>query len=200
MIEYAHDEALPGRDEILVRLASHDRDVLLRILTQLCPCRNVCYDPEVWQRVVPIITSQWDFEVREAASHALGTLSGRARVDSRSGELLTAVAAEVPLSRLAYSQGLRPQVARGATWKTADHPKALREVPTLIEALAGADAVAANHAIVALCPADGRNPPKTVWRAIRDARRRRDVEARSRARLAVDKLDEHARACGRDHE
>ena len=198
MIEYVRDEALPDREEILARLASHDRDIVLRILTQLCPCRNVCYDADIWRRLVRMMTSRWDFDVREAASHALGTLSSRARVDSRSRALLAAVAAGVPLSRLAYPQWLRPQVARGATWQTAVYPKvALRDVPTLIEALASDDELAMRDAMAALCPSGGRHPPRRVWRAIAEHRGSLDADVRAKAARAVARLGEHARACGR---
>ena len=144
------------------------------------------------------MTSQWDFDVREAASHALGTLSSRARVDSRSRALLAAVAAGVPLSRLAYPQWLRPQVARGATWQTAVYPKvALRDVPTLIEALASDDELAMRDAMAALCPSGGRHPPRRVWRAIAEHRGSLDADVRAKAARAVARLGEHARACGR---
>ena len=41
LLEYVVDEALPDREEVLVRLASYDRDVVLRVLTLLCPCRSL---------------------------------------------------------------------------------------------------------------------------------------------------------------
>ena len=166
LLEYVRDEALPGRDEILARLASHDRDVLLRILTLMCPCRNACYDVDIWERLIAIGRSQWDGEVREAANHALGTVRDRCPVDTRSRALLDALATRTQLGRLLAPQWLRKQLARGATWQTAVYPKiALHDVPTLIESLASNDETSIADAIAALCPAD-RTPAKKVWRAI----------------------------------
>lgn len=199
MIEYIRDEALPGREDVLARLASHDRDVVLRILTLLCPCRNQCYDLEVWEQTLPIWTSQWDHAVREAAHHALLTVRDRARVDTRSRELLDALASRTSLGLHAYPRWILPQIEQGATWKTAVYPKiATRDVPTLIESLCG-DERAIRDAIVALCPTDGRRPSKKVWRAILDERRSPSADTRARAERAAVQLGAHARACGRTH-
>jgi hypothetical protein len=198
MIEYLHDEALPSREEILTRLDSHDRDVVLRILTLLCPCRNTCYDVEIWERMRAIGSSQWDSAVREAANHALGTVRDRCLVDTRSRELLDALASQRPLGRLVAPQWLRPQLARGASWRTAAYPKvALRDVPTLVESLASTDERAVADAVTALCPNDGHLPPKKVWRAILDQRGSADPVARAKALRAVARLEEHARMCTR---
>ena len=203
LLEYVRDEALPGRDEIVARLASHDREVVLRTLTLLCPCRNACYDVEVWSNTLPIWGSfggGWDFEVREAAHHALGTVQDRARVDSRSRDLLDALAARTRLGSRAYPQWFRRQAERGATWQTAVYPKlAAHEVPTLIELLASGNARSERDALAAICPNDGHRPSKKVWQAILDARRSPSADVRAKAVRAVVLLDAHAGACERAH-
>jgi hypothetical protein len=201
LLEYVRDEALPGREEILARLASHDRDVVLRILTLLCPCRNACYDVEIWERMIAIGSSQWDSEVREAANHALGTVRDRCPVDTRSRELLDALAAQTRFRRLLAPQWLRQQLANGATWTTAVYPKvALQDVPTLIESLSSNDERATLDAIAVLCPTNGRKPSKKVWRAILDARRSPDQTVRMKALRAGAVLDLHQKTCGTKHE
>ena len=199
LLEYVRDEALPGRDEILARLASHDRDVLLRILTLMCPCRNACYDVDIWERLIAIGRSQWDGEVREAANHALGTVRDRCPVDTRSRALLDALATRTQLGRLLAPQWLRKQLARGATWQTAVYPKiALHDVPTLIESLASNDETSIADAIAALCPAD-RTPAKKVWRAILGERRSVNADTRTKAERAARRLEAHAATCARAH-
>ena len=201
MLEYVRDEALPDREEILARLASHDRDVVLRILTLLCPCRNICYDVEIWDRMRTIGSSQWDSAVREAANHALGTVRDRCQVDTRSRDLLDALASQRPLGRLVAPQWLRPQLARGASWRTAAYPRvALRDVPTLVESLASTDERGVADAVTALCPNDGHLPPKKVWRAILDQCRSRDSGVRVKAARAAQRLEMHARSCTEAHE
>ena len=196
LLEYVRDEALPDREEILARLASHDRDVVLRILTLLCPCRNACYDVEVWERMLAIGSSQWDREVREAANHALGTVRDRCPVDTRSRELLDALAPQTRSRRLLAPQWLRRQLARGATWRTAVYPKvALQDVPTLIELLSSNDERAIGDATGVLCPANGRLPSKRVWRAIFDAQRSPDEGLRTKALRAGAVLGQHQVNC-----
>jgi hypothetical protein len=200
LLEYVRDEALPDREEILARLASHDRDVVLRILTLLCPCRNACYDVEIWERMLAIGSSQWDSEVREAANHALGTVRDRCPVDTRSRELLDALAAQTRFRRLLAPQWLRKQLAKGATWTTAVYPKvALQDVPTLIESLSSNDERAIRDAIAVLCPTNGRVPSKKVWRAILEARRSPDETLRTKAIRASAALDLHQKTCGTRH-
>jgi len=196
--DYVRDEALPGREDILARLASHDRDVVLRMLTLLCPCRNSCYDVMIWAELPDIWRSQWDFEVREAAHHALMTLRERSRVDVRSRELLDRLAGT--MGDGVYAPWLRRQLRRVPRERVRYPKVALRDVPTLIEALASGEVGQIRDAIAALCPADGRHPSKKVWRAIREQQRSADGDARAKARAATVKLDEHARRCVRDHE
>jgi hypothetical protein len=195
LLEYVRDEALPDRDEILARLASHDRDVVLRILTLLCPCRNACYDADVWSKLPAIRESQWDFEVREAASHAIGSLVERSRVDARSRELLAALRSRLgvglhapfrhrPVRRRVAHEPSAPKVAR-------------RDVPTLLELLSSGDDELVRDGLSALCPADGRHAAKRVWRAIFEAQRSPDETIRRKAARASVRMDEHARICGR---
>ena len=199
MIEYVVDEALPGRDEILARLASHDRDVVLRILTLLCPCRNDCYDVEIWEKVEPIWSSQWDHEVREAAFHAFGTIRDRSRVDVRSRRLLDELAAR--LGRWVYPHWFRLQMKKGVAPGDVRYPKAaIRDVPTLIELLSSDDESTVRESLAVLCPADGRHPAKRVWHAIRDAQRSPDEATRRKAIAASAALDAHQRDCGVKHE
>jgi hypothetical protein len=201
LLEYVRDEALPDREEILARLASHDRDVVLRILTLLCPCRNACYDVEIWERMLAIGSSQWDSGVREAANHALGTVRDRCPVDTRSRELMDALARRTTLGRLVAPQWLRSQLARGATWQSAVYPKvAMQDVPTLIESLSSEDERAIGDAIAALCPKNGRTPAKRVWRAILDAQRSPDRTLRMKAARASAALDVHQMSCAVRHE
>lgn len=195
LLEYVRDEALPGREQILDRLASHDRDVVLRILTLLCPCRNVCYDADIWSKLPAIRESQWDFEVREAASHAIGTLHERARVDGRSRELVEQLAAR--LGENLYSPSFRHK-RRTSRAERLTHPKlARRDVPTLIEALSSDDPIAIGDALTGLCPTDGRHVPMRVWHAIDEVRRDPDPELRAKAARAASRLDEHRARCGR---
>ena len=190
MLEYVRDEPLPDRDEILIRLGSHDRDVVLRILTLLCPCRNVCYEADIWSKLPAIRESQWDFEVREAASHAIGTLHERARVDGRSRALVEQLKARLGDGMYSFPRKHRRSAA--------EYPKlARRDVPTLIQALASDDPIAIGDALAGLCPADGRHVPVRVWRAIEDVRRDPDRELRERAERAAQRLDEHRASCGR---
>ncbi|HEY3218623.1 MAG TPA: hypothetical protein VGK15_06015 [Candidatus Limnocylindria bacterium] len=199
LLEYVRDEPLPDRDEILARLGSHDRDVVLRILTLMCPCRNACYDVGIWSQLPPIWQSQWDFEVREAARHAVSTLRERARIDGRSRELL---------DRLADAMGDgvygSATVRRQLRHVPIDHvrsPKAVqRDVPTLIELLASNDDRAIADAIAALCPRDGRRPSKKVWQAILDMAGSPDEALRRQAVVASAALDAHAATCERRHE
>src|SRR5947208_2901306 len=133
---------------------------------------------------------------RLVAEGTAGELAARHGGSSLEDVFMTATG--VPLSRLAYPQWLRPQVARGATWQTAVYPKvALRDVPTLIEALASDDELAMRDAMAALCPSGGRHPPRRVWRAIAEHRGSLDADVRAKAARAVARLGEHARACGR---
>ncbi|HLQ05313.1 MAG TPA: hypothetical protein VK197_06635 [Verrucomicrobiae bacterium] len=199
MIEYVRDEALPDREEILVRLASHDRDVVLRMLTLLCPCRNACYDAEIWETVEPIWSSHPDGEVREAAFHAFATIRDRSRVDMRSRRLLDELAAK--LGRWVYPQWFRLRMKKGVAPGDVRYPKAaIRDVPTLIEQLSSGDEVAARDAIAALCPDNGRHAPKKVWRAIVETRRSPDLRLREKADIAAHRLDAHAMNCDRRHE
>ena len=201
LLEYVRDEPLPDRDEILARLGSHDRDVVLRILTLMCPCRNASYDVEIWERMLAIGSSQWDGEVREAANHALGSVRDRCSVDTRSRELLDALAQRTTLRRLVAPQWLRPQLAKGATWRSAVYPKiALQDVPTLIEALSSNDERAIGDAIAALCPKNGRTPAKRVWRAMLEAQRSSDETTRRKAIAASAALDAHQMSCSVRHE
>jgi len=197
VIEYVRDEALPSREEILARLASHDRDVVLRILTLLCPCRNECYDAEIWEKVIPIWTSQWDGEVRSAAHHAFGTVHDRSRVDVRSRRLLDELAAR-GMGEHAYPDWFRRQLKKGVAACEVRYPKAaVRDTPTLIEQLASGDEDHVRDALAALCPNDGRHPSKKVWRAILEARHTADVGMRAKAEVAARALDDHARSCAR---
>lgn len=200
LLEYVRDEALPDREEILARLASHDRDVVLRILTLMCPCRNACYDVEIWERMIAIGSSQWDHEVREAANHALGSVRDRCPVDTRSRELLDALTPLTRAYRLLAPQWLRRQLASGATWRTAIYPKvALQDVPTLIELLSSDENRAIEDALAVLCPTNGRTPSKKVWRAIIDAQRAPDEALRTKAVRAAAALDVHQRTCTARH-
>ena len=196
LLEYVRDEALPDREEILVRLASHDRDVVLRILTLLCPCRNQCYDVDIWSMLPAIRGSQWDFEVREAASHAIGSLHERARVDVRSRELISALKSRLGDGLHAGFKHRRPRRrARNATW-----PKlARRDVPTLVELLASGDDKAVRDGLSALCPSDGRAPAKRIWHAILDAQRSPDETLRRKASAAGAALDAHQKNCTVGH-
>ena len=199
MIEYVVDEALPGKDEILARLASHDRDVVLRMLTLLCPCRNDCYDAEIWETVEPMWSSHPDGEVREAAFHAFATIRERSRVDMRSRRLLDELAAK--LGRWVYPHWFRLRMKKGVAPGDVRYPKAaIRDVPTLVEQLSSGDEVAARDAIAALCPDDGRHAPKKVWRAIVETRRSPDLRLREKADIAARRLDAHAMSCDRRHE
>jgi hypothetical protein len=201
VIEYVVDEALPGKDEILARLASHDRDVVLRILTLLCPCRNACYDAEIWSKVIPIWSSQWDGEVRSAAHHAFLTVGDRCRVDARSRQLLDELATRTPLGIHAYPHWFRRALDKGIPPERVRYPKAaIRDVPTLIEELASGDADSIRDAIASLCPSDGRNPAKKAWRAIVETRRSPDLRLREKADIAAQRLDAHAMSCDRRHE
>jgi len=199
MIEYVVDEALPDREEILARLASHDRDVVLRILTLLCPCRNDCYDAEIWEKVEPIWSSAWDGKVREAAFHAFGTIRDRSRVDLRSRQLLDELAAS--LGRWVYPRWFRLQLDQGVAPGDVRYPKAaLRDVSTLIELLSSVDESTVHDALAILCPADGRHPSKKVWRAILDAQRSPDEPTRRKAIVASAALDAHQMNCAVRHE
>ncbi len=199
MIEYVVDEALPGKDEILARLASHDRDVVLRILTLLCPCRNDCYDAEVWEKVEPIWSSAWDGEVREAAFHAFGTVRDRSRVDVRSRRLLDDLAATI--GRWVYPPWFRLQIKKGVAPGDVRYPKAaIRDVPTLIELLSSDDASTVRDAFAVLCPADGRHPSKRVWHAILDAQRSPDEATRRKGIVASAALEAHQVDCAVRHE
>jgi len=199
VIEYVVDEALPGRDEILARLASHDRDVVLRILTLLCPCRNECYDAEIWETVEPIWSSAWDGEVREAAFHAFGTIRDRSRVDMRSRRLLDELAAR--LGRWVYPPWFRLQLNKGVAPGDVRYPKpAIRDVPTLIELLSSGDEPTVRDALAILCPADGRHPSKPVWRAILDAEQSPDEATRHKGIVVIAALDAHQMDCDVKHE
>ncbi len=198
LLEYVRDEALPDRDEVLARLASHDRDVVLRMLTLLCPCRNQCYDADIWSKLPPIRDSQWDFDVREAASHAIGTLRERARVDRRSRQLIDALTAL--LGEAMYSPSFRRGSRERRSARSVRAPKiALRDVPTLIELLASDDEESVRDAIAALCPADGRHPSRKVWCAILEAQHSADENARRKAILASAALAAHQRSCTMRH-
>jgi hypothetical protein len=199
LLEYVRDEPLPDRDEILARLGSHDRDVVLRILTLMCPCRNACYDADVWSKLPAIRESQWDFEVREAASHAIGTLRERARVDGRSRELIDELAAR--LGDGMYSPWVLRKLRKRRSAPSARDPKlARRDVPTLIELLSSSDASVVDGALALLCPGDGRHPSKRVWRAILDAQRLPDETTRRKAIAASAALDAHQMTCRVKHE
>ena len=195
MLEYVRDEPLPDREEILARLGSHDRDVVLRILTLLCPCRNVCYEADIWSKLPAIRESQWDFEVREAASHAIGTLHERARVDGRSRDLVEQLRAR--LGDGMYSPSFRHKHRKYAAERVTSPKLARRDVPTLIEALSSDDPIAIRDAFAGLCPADGRHVPVRVWNAIEEERRDPDPELRAKALRAARRLDEHRASCGR---
>ena len=198
LLEYVRDEALPDRDEILARLASHDRDVLLRILTLLCPCRNACYDAGIWSKLPAIWRSQWDFEVREAAHHAVMTLRERARVDGRSRELLDRLAEA--MGEAAYGSAAVRRQRRNVPVDHIRSPKVVRrDVPTLIELLASGDERQIADAVSALCPRDRRSPSTKVWRAILDERRSPNGELRAKAERAARQLQGHVAACGRVH-
>ena len=196
LLEYVVDEALLDREEILARLASHDRDVVLRILTLLCPCRNACYDADIWSKLPAIRQSQWDFEVREAASHAMGTLHEKARIDTRSRELITRLRARPDVRLYAGFLHRKPR-RRPASRDFASVKVAQRDVPTLIESLSSGDAPAVRDAFAALCPRDGRRLPKKVWRAVIAAQRSPDRSIRAKAIAASAVLHAHARECAR---
>jgi hypothetical protein len=199
VIEYVVDEALPGREEILARLASDDRDVVLRILTLLCPCRNDCYDAEIWEKVEPIWSSHRDGEVREAAFHAFQTIRDRSRVDVRSRRLLDELAAR--LGRWVYPHWFRLQMKKGVALGDVRYPKAaIRDVRTLIELLSSDDEPTVCDALAVLCPADGRHPSKRAWHAILVAQRSPDQTMRRKAIVASAALDAHQMDCDVKHE
>jgi hypothetical protein len=198
LLEYVRDEALPDRDEILARLASHDREELLRILTLLCPCRNQCYDVGIWSQLPAIWQSQWDFEVREAAHHAVMTLRERARVDGRSRELLDRLAA-VTGDGIYGSAAVRRQLHRVQIDHVRSPKIVLRDLPTLIEMLASGEERQIGDAIAALCPGDRRNPSKKVWRAILEECRSPNPESRGKAARAARHLEAHAATCRKAH-
>jgi hypothetical protein len=198
LLEYVRDEALPDREQILERLASHDRDVLLRILTLLCPCRNACYDAGIWSKLPAIRRSQWDFDVREAASHAVGTLRERARVDGRSRELLDELA-KVMGDDVYGSAAVRRQLQSVPVDHVRSPKVVLRDVPTLIEMLASAEERQVADAISGLCPRERRSPSPKVWRAIFDERRSPNAEVREKAERAARQLQAHAATCMKAH-
>ncbi len=199
MIEYVVDEALPDREEILERLASHDRDVVLRVLTLLCPCRNACYDLEIWSKLPALWRSQWDGEVRSAAHHAFLTLRDVARVDRRARELLDQLAGRMRSG--VYAPDVRRRMRTSGHVACEVYPKvARRDLPTLIESLASADDAAIADAMAALCPKDGRHAPKKVWRAILAAQRSPDPALRRKAVAASAALDVHQMICAVSHE
>jgi hypothetical protein len=198
LLEYVRDDALPAREEILDRLASHDRDVLLRILTLLCPCRNACYDAGIWSKLPGIGRSQWDFEVREAASHAVGTLRERARVDGRSRVLLDELARTMG-DEVFGSAAARRQLHNVPVDHVRSPKVVLRDVPTLIEMLASGDERQIADAISGLCPRARRSPSPKVWRAIIDARRSPNAGMRDKAEHAARQLELHAATCTKAH-
>jgi hypothetical protein len=201
VIEYVQDEALPDRDEILVRLASHDREPLLRMLTLLCPCRNTCYDLEIWSKLPGIWSMQWDFVVREAAHHALGTLHEKSRVHLRSRRFIHELATKTPMGVDAYPGWVRREMAKGIALEDVQYPKAaLRDVPTLLEMLASDEPEEVRDGLAALCPANGTHPSKRVWRAILDLRQSPDDWTRRKARRAAASLATHQSACAVRHQ
>jgi hypothetical protein len=91
------DPALVRRDD---RITSQDAPLLLHALTEgdgaaqqealrlLCPCRNRCYDRELWLEVFHAYEEAGGDGVRDAIGHAVTTLLERARTDPRTQELL----------------------------------------------------------------------------------------------------------------
>ena len=206
MIEYVEAEALPGKDEILARLASSNRDELLAILTSLCPCRNACYDVAVWEAMLGLSETSADRDVREGAHHALLTLRETSRADTRARDLLRRLAERPARARRwsgprVYPQWFRRQLKRVGRPEDVRYPKvSRRDLPTLIEELASDDPVEQRDAMRLLCPKDGRRLNRKVWRAILDGRRSADVRVRTKCEIASRRLREHASACPKAHE
>ena len=91
-------ERVTSRDvpRLLEILESEDDEAQCDALRSLCPCRNRRYDKEVWLAILDVYADTESAAVRDAASHAMETLRGRARSDPRSQELLRWLAANEP--------------------------------------------------------------------------------------------------------
>ncbi len=83
-------ERVTSRDipRLLDMLACDDPLAQANTLTQLCPCRNVRYDKEIWVAIFRAAACSEDAVVRDRAHHAIGTLRERARTDPRSQDLV----------------------------------------------------------------------------------------------------------------
>lgn len=184
---YVDDEPLPSKDEILTRLSGRaGRDLQLVVLRLLCPCRNICRDVEVWQRIVQLWRTHHVGEVREGAHHALNSLRERARIDSQAADLLLAIAAGGEQRR------------HGWLWQggTVKFPKPVRnDVPTIVEMLASNDEREQSDALASLFRTD-RHVARPVWKEIERACESRDPRIRAKARLARHRVESHRSALG----
>lgn len=106
---HADDEKVTSRDipRLLALLTCGDAQAQQNTLRQLCPCRNVRYDKEVWLAIFRAHRETADLNVRDQAAHAIETLRERARTDPRSQELLRwLLAQEVDVSRFSLENAI----------------------------------------------------------------------------------------------
>lgn len=96
---------MPAKKEKKIKVTSRDIPRLLETLqcagpleqsatlTQLCPCRNVRYEQEIWRAIFAAREAEAPI-VRDRAQHAIETLRERAKIDPRTQELLRDLIAE----------------------------------------------------------------------------------------------------------
>src|SRR5262245_56493962 len=64
-------------------------------LTQLCPCRSRCYDPDIWAAICHVFDSPGlESQTLDRAFHALETLVAITDHDEKAGELLDGLVAK----------------------------------------------------------------------------------------------------------
>ncbi|MCA1596214.1 MAG: hypothetical protein LC772_07290 [Chloroflexi bacterium] len=140
-MEYVINANLPVKAELLGLLSSDDCATLKQVLSMLCPCRNLHYDPEIWFEMARLSVEHPDWYVREAALHAIVTLKDRSRFDRRAVAVLQWLAEHGFDGGLLQPRWLKQECRRGAADRPLRYPKVtLRDVPTLIEALSSDDA------------------------------------------------------------
>jgi hypothetical protein len=154
---------------------------MLEVLRLLCPCRNTYRDADVWRAVLHLWTKPHHVgEVRAAAHHAVLSLQERARIDTQTLALLKGI-------------GVGPgQRRNGWRWHGGPQPRPVRnDVPTLIEMLASDDAVEQRDALQVLFGGHRYHVARSVWREIEAAARSPNVRVRTKAVVALHRIEEH---------
>lgn len=178
----------------LLQALDGDEKARCDALRALCPCHSRCYDRAAWLAIFKAYHSSREEAVRHQALHAIETLRERVYNDD---------APDLQARELAAWLADEHMIFLPADKLLTEHGRRItsREVPRLLQILAGDDAGAQCDALRALCPCRNRRYDKELWLEIMRAYETSDhPQVRDQAHHAIETLRNRVRTDPRSQE